>query len=128
MADYKLTIKAYDEPDGTQQGDTFEASINPGSIKQHKSIRFNQTDYPHGKIPQNQFQGMGDDTLAFELVIDGTGIASDTKNVDEEINRLQKLVYDYQADNHRPYSGGPMEQAAFLSRIPAIHGHRVLAV
>lgn len=60
-------------------------SINPEKLTFARSVKFNEGDTPTTKRTVTQFQGFDTDTMSFELVIDGTGVASSTEKVADEL-------------------------------------------
>lgn len=83
----------------------FEAMLNPSSWKRTQSINYDKTG-AQGKMAETlKFSSMGSDKVSFSLLIDGTGViepVTQENNVAARIKRLQRVVYDYQSEQHEP--------------------------
>lgn len=99
----KLKIYPYRDLSAAPAGSPFEVSINPEKLTFARTVKFNEGDTPTTKRTVTQFQGFDTDTMNFELVIDGTGIASETNSVDEELQKLQDTLYEYDGEIHKPH-------------------------
>ena len=111
----KLVITGYEKPgDGTgekKKGD-YTVMFNPASINIGKKIIRNNDEKPHGKQEVSSLSAAAADTLSFELLIDGTGVVEYTRyvqtkkeesirNVQEEIQKLEEHVYNFQSESHQ---------------------------
>ena len=103
----KLTIKGYtDDPSGSGskgEADAFTTDINPEKITLTRSVKFSEESNGNTGGDINQFKGYGKDTLKFDLILDGTGIAGDKVDVEKRIKELQEVVYNYKGSDHKPY-------------------------
>lgn len=83
----------------------FEAMLNPSSLKHTQRIDYNRT-RAQGKSAQTlKFNAMGNDTIAFTLLIDGTGVvepATAENSVTSRVDCLRQVVYKYEGEQHEP--------------------------
>lgn len=89
---------------GRRVSATFKAMINPDSFKHHREVEFNKEPTSNSAFDVYQFQGYGKETVAFTIILDGTGyINSTAKTVNEQLNELLNVVYDYQSSSHKAH-------------------------
>ncbi|WMN88484.1 peptidoglycan-binding protein [Vibrio parahaemolyticus] len=88
---------------------TFNAMLNPNSIKQDYGIGYTDDPCKHrqsqGDIaPTVQFQGYQSEKLSFEIMIDATGVVEykKGKSVQDQLTLLRKVIYDYNGKQHEP--------------------------
>ena len=88
---------------------TFKATINPSSYKHDYSIQYtgtmNDKDSPVGKsAPVPKYSMADPEKIGFTLIVDGTGVVPDSKDltVAQQIEKLRKIAYDYDGDEHEP--------------------------
>lgn len=90
------------------EGGSFDVLINPASIKRSKKINYDKKAVQGTVSAEPKFNSYENDTLDFELILDGTGVipgassSSKPKEVSEEIDKLNKIIYDYQGSQHEP--------------------------
>jgi nucleoid-associated protein YgaU len=93
----------------TPTGDKMKVMLNPASLSHGHSITY----AGDGKLGTGQSQGqtateskfsnVNSETLSFELIFDGTGaIPGPLVDVGREIERLKKMIYDYDGKAHEP--------------------------
>jgi nucleoid-associated protein YgaU len=95
----------------TPTGDQMKVMLNPASFSHKHSITYSGG----GRLGTGQSQGQGQtateskfkafcpETLSFELIFDGTGaVPGPLIDVGQEIERLKKMVYDYNGEAHEP--------------------------
>lgn len=101
----KLTITGYEKPgqDGLGEGKKGDhiVMINPATINVGKRIIRNSGEKPHGKQEFSSLAAAAADTLSFELLIDGTGVVDEAKDVHEEVAKLEDLLYSFQSESHQ---------------------------
>lgn len=105
----KLTITPCDENNGqvslAKDPQPFEAMLNPSTWKHSLAIYYN-SEAPQGKAAkQLKFRSMGDDTVTFSLMLDGTGVVEPIakgKPVATRIDELKKVAYQYNSKGHEP--------------------------
>lgn len=81
----------------------FEAMLNPSTLKHTQSIRYEESK-ASGKSAKNiKFVSVGNDTISFALLLDGTGIAAPAKtSVATRVDDLRRVVYLYEGAEHQP--------------------------
>ena len=84
-------------------GDPYTVMINPESIKWDRSIEYNEQQPPDSSSASQKYKSTPSDKLNFDIVIDCTGVV-DSKRTDmsKEIEALEKIVFTYNGDIHRP--------------------------
>lgn len=84
-------------------GEPYSVMMNPESIKWQRSVEYNKKQAPDTSSASQKYQSTPSDRLNFDIVIDCTGVV-DSKRTDmaKEINALDKIVYKYNGDIHRP--------------------------
>lgn len=101
----KLTISGYEKvsEDGLGEGKKGDhvVMINPATITMGKGIIRNSEEKPHGKQAFPSLVAVAPDVLSFELLIDGTGVVDEGKNVQDEISALEDLLYNFQSESHQ---------------------------
>src|SRR5262245_51864590 len=101
----KMTITGYEDEDFQTPvgGNPYKVMINPESIKQQRSIEYNEVQPPDSSTTSQRYQSTPSEKLNFDIVIDCTGIVDSSRvQMDEEINTLTKIIYEYNGDIHRP--------------------------
>lgn len=89
-------------------GDTFEVSINPESYSHSYSVQYTGTmgkgeTATGASAPVPKYAMAGPEKVSFSLVIDGTGVVTNSKGtVAKQIDKLRTIVYDYDGDAHEP--------------------------
>ncbi len=80
----------------------FPALINPESYKRDYAISYSK-DKAQGKLaPELKFTGTDSEKIAFDLVLDGTGVVNKNRDVAGQIMLLKSIVYDYKGNTHEP--------------------------
>lgn len=102
----KLKIKTYTDAKFSQQYlDTITLSINPESLRFVKGITY-QEDKQLGSInTSNAFNKYKPETLAFDCIIDCTGVVEGTKEGDKvksKVEDIEKHLFLYNSEAHRP--------------------------
>ena len=92
--------------DAIDEDMSFKALINPSEITHKTSICYTK-DKPFGSAATNpKFASTGTDTVDFSIVLDGTGILSDSGrnpvSVKSLLAKLNSVVYDYVGTQHQP--------------------------
>jgi hypothetical protein len=87
---------------------TFAAMLNPSELTHSYSIIYNK-DPTLGSTAANQrFSAMGEDKVSFALLLDGTGVVPDSgtgtgaREVQQQLEDLEDIVYRYQGKQHEP--------------------------
>jgi hypothetical protein len=86
-------------------GPLFEAMLNPSSLKHTQSIQYDESK-ASGKSSKNvRFVSVGNDTISFALLIDGTGVVEPAKaktSVAARVDQLRRVVHRYEGEEHQP--------------------------
>lgn len=85
------------------EGQPYTVMINPDTIKWQRGIEYNEQQAPDTSSASQKYKSTPSDKLSFDIVIDCTGIV-DSKRIDmsKEISALEKIVFTYNGDIHRP--------------------------
>jgi Contractile injection system tube protein len=84
-------------------GQPYSVMMNPDTIKWQQGIDYNSQQAPDKSTPSQKYKSTPSQKLSFDIVIDCTGIVDSSRtNMVTEINALQKIVYTYNGDIHRP--------------------------
>lgn len=82
----------------------YTVKTNPEKFNFKRKLSFNQENAANTGRDIFQFGGYDADRLNFDLVLDGTGVATDVQyNVHDEIVELNEVLYDYHGEKHKPY-------------------------
>jgi|JI102314A2RNA_FD_contig_123_6706_length_4752_multi_12_in_0_out_0_2 nucleoid-associated protein YgaU len=82
-------------------GESVDVMINPETIKHSRSIKLEEKSVGNTKGSATQFAGMGPDTLEFTLELENTGALSSSGDIPAMIEKISKLVYEYDGSIHR---------------------------
>jgi hypothetical protein len=101
----KLLIQGYSDPECTKDlTGSIEAVINPETYSRNFNVRYK----PSGELGANAgtqiFSGIESSSFDLDLIVDGTGVVPMKKGttVDSYIADLEKIVYQYDGQEHRP--------------------------
>ena len=100
-----MRIVAYkdDKFSAKVSGGEYEVMLNPESIKQGRSIQYNEEQPLDSNGPSQKYAKTPGETLSFELVIDCSGVVDSSRlDLPSEMKQLSNVVYDYNGDIHRP--------------------------
>lgn len=78
----------------------FACEINPETISYSRESDIKEESGANTAGTTNQFAGLTNETLSFDLYLDGTGVAH-SKSVDQQLNDLVNTVYTYDGSIHR---------------------------
>lgn len=85
------------------QGKPYEVMINPDSIKWQRTIDYNEVQAPDSSSASQKYKSSPSDKMNFDIVIDCTGIVKpDRTKMKDEISELEKIVFTYNGQIHRP--------------------------
>ncbi|MGB8195361.1 MAG: hypothetical protein WCF67_25740 [Chitinophagaceae bacterium] len=85
------------------EGKPYSVMINPDSIKWQRKINYNEQQSPDSSSASQKYKSTPSDQLNFDIVIDCTGIVDpDRTDLSAEIKALEKIVFTYNGDIHRP--------------------------
>lgn len=100
-----LKITGYTDKEFTKafSGKPYLVMINPDSIKWQRSIEYNDQQPPDTSSASQKYKSTPSDKLNFDIVIDCTGIVDSKRtSMNAEIAALEKIVFTYNGEIHRP--------------------------
>jgi hypothetical protein len=84
-------------------GKPYLVMINPDSIKWQRNIDYNEQQPPDTSSASQKYKSTPSDKLNFDIVIDCTGIVDSKRtSMNTEISELEKIVFTYNGQIHRP--------------------------
>jgi len=107
----RLTMVRYNVTDsGTTSLDTsiaYTALLNPADVKHTRGIVYDKKKAQGQPAVDPRFSAADVETLAFALVIDGTGVVplpsgEARQDVKSQLEKLNKVVYQYDGSQHEP--------------------------
>ena len=101
----KMRIVAYsDDKFSSKVSDgEYVVMLNPEQIKLDRSVNYNEEQAPDSGKLSSKYRSTSGEKLSFDIVIDCSGVVDSTRtDLPKEIKQLQKVVYDYNGDIHRP--------------------------
>jgi len=106
MALTKLLIQGYSDPTATTGLiGSVQAAINPETYSLSYNISYKQAETLGASAPTEIFTRMDSGDFELELLADGTGVVplpTGISTVDDYIEQVKSIVYDYQGNVHRP--------------------------
>ncbi|MCZ6802435.1 MAG: LysM peptidoglycan-binding domain-containing protein [Proteobacteria bacterium] len=107
-----MNITAYSESDFTGQvGKTLAVYLNPEKYAHNYNIYYNNVQAQGSPGGSPDFNKIGEETMSFELVFDGTGVVPTAipgvvpfteDGITEQIDTFKKLVLSYDGNIHSP--------------------------
>ncbi|MDD5754258.1 MAG: LysM peptidoglycan-binding domain-containing protein [Methylococcales bacterium] len=99
----KMRIDAFSDGTFKSKAGSYDAMINPDTIKLDRSIEYTTEQAPDKSKASSKYKKTPGSTLSFELTLDCTGVV-DAKRTDlpKDLKQLQAIVYDYNGSIHRP--------------------------
>ncbi len=80
----------------------YELMLNPKSLKRDNTISYDEKT-PFGNIGINpKFATIRPNNLEFTFTIDGTGVVKRITSVTDEMQKLYKVIYNYDGTKHEP--------------------------
>jgi hypothetical protein len=99
----KITGYTDEEFQDAFAGKPYEVMLNPDSIKLQRSIDYNEEQAPDSSSTSQKYKSSPSDKLNFDIVIDCTGVVKpDRTKMKDEVSALEKIVFTYNGDIHRP--------------------------
>ena len=82
----------------------FEVMLNPASYKLVEKIKYNKSTTLGQCESDQNFSAIKPKDLNFSIIIDGTGVVTQSgkPDVKTQIDQLNDIVYKYQGENHEP--------------------------
>lgn len=100
----KLTIEAHREADYSDSAaETFTAMFNPTSYTQKYELEYQEEQGAGTTGSPQVFGKIKPQDYTFELVFDGTGAITDSKDVHEEVEHFLKVTGKHDGEIHRPF-------------------------
>jgi hypothetical protein len=99
----KITGYTDEEFQTAFEGQPYTVMINPDTLKWQRKIEYNEQQTPDSSSASQKYKCTSSDKLNFDIVIDCTGVVDSKRvNMATEISTLEKIVYTYNGDIHRP--------------------------
>lgn len=99
----KMRIVAYSDEKFSSKVDDYVVMLNPEQIKLDRSINYNEEQAPDSGQLSSKYRSTPGEKLSFDLVVDCTGVVDSTRtDLPKELAQLQKVVYTYNGNIHRP--------------------------
>ena len=101
----KLKIVSFeDEKYGKRLGE-MDLDFNPTTLTHGHQIEFHDDGPPNTAAPESKYKKTGPESLSFDILFDGTGVADGSKvSVNARIEQFKKLAYYYNGSSHEiPY-------------------------
>ena len=109
MALKKLRIDKYDDEEyAVKTEDYYDLLINPDTYTHTYSIQYNDTTAPGRPKAQTKFARMGQETVSFKIMFDGTGVVPGTPpdgkstSIKKTIDDFRNLCLKYNGQLHEP--------------------------
>jgi hypothetical protein len=80
----------------------FEVMLNPSSYSRELSIDYSTTRALGQQGGEPKFSAYRPETVRFDLMLDGTGVAGAGADVKTQVGRLETVVYGYDGEKHEP--------------------------
>lgn len=101
----KVKLSAYSNKTYSSLIGEMEFQMNPDSLKVQKGIKYQDNKQLGDTSASGVFERYDGEKLSFEVLIDCTGVVAGTQEndtADSKVNQIEKLVYVYQGNAHRP--------------------------
>lgn len=105
MALEKMKLVAYSDEEFTSKISDLEYTVmlNPESLKVNRSINYSEEQALDSSAPSQKYVSTPCSAMTIDLVIDCTGIVDEKRtDLPAEIQKLQKVAYEYNGKIHRP--------------------------
>lgn len=99
----KMSLRGYDDSKLTKHIWTFDAQINPDSLKLTREISYAKDKNQAMQEKQSKFDSQKPSSLSFNIVLDDTGVAPEAKGkIKDRINLLEKTLFLINSETHEP--------------------------
>ncbi len=102
----KLVMTAYSDEGYSSKVTDFSVLINPASYKHKMAATYNERESIGDAKGPLQYWRTDPETLDFEIVLDGTGVANRSTDkptsVEDQLKKLKAVVIDYNGQIHSP--------------------------
>jgi hypothetical protein len=108
MALKKLSIVSYSDENFASKTGSYDLLINPDTYTHTYSIHYNDSTGLGMSSALMKFERMGEETVAFKIMFDGTGIVPGTPangtspSIKKTIDDFRNLIFKYQGQLHEP--------------------------
>lgn len=102
----KPCVVAKGKVDVKAAAQSFVAMLNPSTLKRGYTINYDSARAVGNDAQEQKFGSAGDETLNFDLLLDGTGVVSPGSMpaaVEDQVELLRAIVYKYDGDDHQPH-------------------------
>lgn len=100
LTEYK-DLKLNEYSGSTVKNGAMEVWINPSNLNHSVSIKYSDINIPGSTHPVSKFDNRPPETLAFDLIFDGTNMIYESgDDVQTDLDGFKKLTYDYDGDFH----------------------------
>jgi hypothetical protein len=80
----------------------FEVMLNPTSYSRELTIEYSEAKAIGQHGGEAKFSAYLPETVSFDLVLDGTGVAGPSPDVKAQVKKLEAVVYGYDGEQHEP--------------------------
>ena len=107
MAFKKMSIVSYSDEKFASKTGSYDLLINPDTYTHTYNIEYNNTTGQGMPSALMKFERMGEETVAFKITFDGTGVVPGTSDgtstsIKKTIDDFRNLVFKYQGQLHEP--------------------------
>src|SRR5262245_61909753 len=108
MALKKMSIVSYSDENFASKTGSYTLLINPDTYTHTFSINYDNASAPGMSAALLKFDRMGEETVAFKIMFDGTGVVPGTPadpnspSIKKAIDDFRTLVFKYQGQLHEP--------------------------
>lgn len=83
-------------------GDPFEVQYNPSEYGRKYEIEWESNEADGNTDGNQRFKRIKPSDLSLNITLDGTGVSGETLNVEDKVNELLDVAYNYQGEEHQP--------------------------
>ncbi len=99
----KLLIKAFKDADFSEEEGEFTVMFNPESYSVKYEVESDLSQAFGTSATAPSFSNMKPQELTLDILIDGTGVASDEEvDVQQQVDNFLEKTYEYRGDEHKP--------------------------
>ena len=108
MALKKMSIVSYSDENFASKTGSYDLLINPDTYTHTYSIHYNDSAGMGSSSALMKFDRMGEETVAFKVMFDGTGVVPGTPaggtspSIKKTIDDFRNLIFKYQGQLHEP--------------------------
>ena len=99
----KLNIAAFADPLYSKPtGKSFAVQVNPNQIELKKGLKMDEANPVNVQQQSMGYLGHIAETLSFDTLIDATGAVPGARDIQQEIRRIEEVVYFINGEIHQP--------------------------